>query len=178
MSRPDPTYPSKRVQTADGNFTFRQFFLPVRINEEEVWALLDTGANISIMPKEIANEVIFPHQSPKNRGLYQLAGLIEVPYETYQVNFEILDYIEDTIPALDLEPYIGETHLEKLHQVEFQVPKLTWPEIADKLQSEDPLSIRGDQMSYIILGLYGVLDQLTISFVGNNSVSISPYGPG
>lgn len=178
MASEDPIYPAKRTTLPNEELTFPQFFLPIRINGEEMWALLDTGANVSILPLEIANQVISPADSRVDDGTYPMASIIGVPYVSYELNFEVFEYINNTIPELNLIPYTTEgTVAVELRNVEFHVPQLTWPEIANRLEAEEPLSVHGDELTFAILGLYGVLDQLTLSFVGDNSVQISPVGP-
>lgn len=171
------TYPSKRTPRPGGDFTVRQFILPIEISNHLVWAWLDTGANISILPKEIASDIVPSWKTPKDSGRYKLAGIVEVPYKSYELNFDILEYIDPTIPELDLEPYEEDSiSIIGLQNVEFQVPELTWEEIAERLEATDPLSVHGENLGFVILGLHGVLDQLNLSFVRDNSVSISPHG--
>lgn len=178
MSRKEFVYPAKQTSDPNGEFTIPRFFLPISICDEEMWALLDTGANISILPKELAESVIPRRMSPVDNGKYPLAGIVEVPYTSYEMNFKIFDYIKGTIPNLDLMPYTTRPNIAvELRAVEFQVPEFTWPEIAAKLDAESPLAIYGGEMDFAILGLYGVLDQLTLSFVGDNSVAISAIHP-
>lgn len=178
MPTPDPIYPAKRTQSPGGNFVIRQYFLPIRLNGEEIWALLDTGAHVSILPKSVAEDVLIPSDSAVDSGTYPLAGLVEVPYHSFKLDFEILSCIEGTIPELDIQPYVSESKTNAhLRNVEFQVPILTWPEIGDRMEAEHPVSIRENGMNFVILGLHGVLDQLNLSFTGNNSVSVGPKGP-
>lgn len=178
MHSTDPIYPAKQTYSPDGEFIIPRFFLPIRIHGEEVWALLDTGANISIIPQEISQNIIPQYKTPINQGTYPLAGLVEVPYKSYELDFDILRYIEGTMKELDLMSYADGVEAEVcLRGVEFQVPELTWPEMAEKLEAETPISVHGAKMSFVIFGLYGVLDQMTLSFVGDNSVAISSIGP-
>ncbi len=178
MSSPDPLYPAKRTPSPGGNFTIRQFFLPIRLNGEEIWALLDTGAHISILPKEVADEVLHHYNSPVNEGTYPLARLVNVPFHSYELDFQILEHIDGTIPELDIMPYAEESReTARLRNIEFQVPDLTWAEIGERLNAEDPVSIHAEGFNYVILGLYGVIDQLSVSFVGDNSVTVTPIGP-
>lgn len=174
-----PRYPAKRNASPGGDFTIRQFFLPTRIHNEEVWALLDTGANISIMPKEVADQLLPSYQTPKDRGIYRLAEIVGVPYSTYTIDVQLLDHINGTIQEMDLQPYSdrGES-VANISQVEFQVLDYTWPEIASRLNAEDNISIRGEELSFVIFGLYGILDQLSVTTVGDNSVQVEPIRPG
>jgi len=178
MDRPEPVYPAKRTSSPNGEFAIPQFYLPIRINNNVLWGILDTGANISILPREIADKIVPKRHEEIDSGVYSLAGLVGVPYRSYNLDFEILEYIPETIPELDLTPYSGNHRsVVKVRNVEFQVPQQTWPEMADKLDADPPLNINGSEMNKAILGLYGVLDQLTLSFIGDNSVSISAHGP-
>lgn len=175
MSTPNPTYPATLAASPGGDFTIHRFFLPIRLNDEEMWALIDTGANISILPKEIADLVLTRYQAPINDGEYKLAGMVGVPYESYKLDFEVLGHIPGTMGELDIMPYMDQYQTEIfLRDVEFQVPKFTWSEIASRLESDSPVSIHGSELSYVVLGLYGVLDQMTLSFVGDNSVTVGP----
>lgn len=178
MLSPDPTYPAKRTQSPSGEFIIRQYFLPIRLNGEEIWALLDTGAHISLLPKDVAGNVLTTKNKPIGEGTYSLARLVEVPYKSYNLDFGILPHINDTIPEFKIEPYVDEPRTNaQLRNVEFQVPELTWPEIAERLDADPPVSVRASKLDFIILGLYGVLDQLNVAFTGNNSVSIAPKAP-
>lgn len=169
------TYPSKRTEKPGGDFTIRHFILPIRIRGTPVWAWLDTGANISILPKEIATQELGLRLG-KVEGEYSLAGLVEVPYHTPNLSFDILEYIDGTIPELDIESYRSDGEVAvSMNQVEFQVPTLTWKEMAGNLSAEHPVSIKESRMPFVILGLYGVLDQLNLSFVGNSAVTISNH---
>lgn len=177
MSHQDSLYPAKKTISPGGDFTIRQFFLPIRLNGVEVWALLDTGAHISILPREIADEILTSGNHPEDDGVYPLANVIEVPYQSYELNFQILEHVKGTMPEMNLQPYTNDVSITaNLRNVEFQVPKYTWPEIADRVDS-DSLDINKGRLDYVILGLYGVLDQLVFSFVGGNSVSVSSIGP-
>lgn len=176
MRRPEDryTYPSKRTEKPDGAFTIRQFILPVQLRGSALWAWLDTGANVSILPKEIATTEIGIHLRGEPDGTYALAGLIEVPYHTRHLSMEILDYIESSIKELNLGPYKSDPSVAvSLTEVEFQIPSLTWSEIADKIDVEAPLTKKSQGLPFVILGLYGVLDQLNLTFVGENAVTIS-----
>lgn len=166
-------YPSKRTPSPRDEFTIKQFFLPIRINGEELWALLDTGAQISILPKEIASVIFNRTNKPFDDGTYCLARLIGVPYKSYKLDIEILDYIDETMSELDIMPYAHrDPKSVRLRNIEFQVPQLTWPEIRERLSSEAPVSVESHELDYAILGLHGVLDQLSLSFVGDNSVQV------
>lgn len=178
MSSDEPVYPAKRTTLPDADLTFPQFFLPIRLNGVEMWALLDTGANVSILPKEIAEEVVSHQHRLVDQGTFPLANLIGIPYSCFELDFEILEYIDETIPHLDIMPYTNQPSVAvELRNVEFHVPGLTWPEISEQLTAEEPVAVDGRKLTYAILGLHGVLDQLTMSFVGDNSVRISPVGP-
>lgn len=168
------TYPSKRVPRPGGDFTVRQFILPVEIEGTTLWAWLDTGANVSILPREIAEDITYLQSPQHTDGEYALAGVVNVPYQSHTFDIKILDYIPDTIPELNLEPYTTGSPDVALHlsNVEFQTPIMTWPEIADHLTAESPASLKNNEMKTIILGLHGVLDQLNLSFVVDNAVTI------
>jgi hypothetical protein len=135
---------------------------------------LDTGANVSILPREVASDVTSLRSPQVSDGKYALAGVVEVPYQSYSLDLSILEYINNTIPELNLKPYTRPQVRNAVHLsgVEFQVPVLTWPEIAQKLAAETPMSVRYHEMKTVILGLHGVLDQLNLSFVGDNSVTV------
>lgn len=168
------TYPAKRTEKPGGDFTVRHFILPIKIRGTTLWAWLDTGANISILPKEIAINEIGLNIGSDTDGMYSLAGLVRVPYHSIDLSVNIPKYINNTIPELDLSPYESSSETAvRLQDVNFQVPNLTWSEIADHLQATPPVQIVDSDMPWVILGLYGVLDQLNLSFVGQNSVSIS-----
>lgn len=170
------TYPSKRTERPGGNFTVRQFILPIRLRGHLLWALLDTGANISILPREVADDISNFKVKNSADGEYSLAGLVKVPYQSYKLNFEILEYVEGTIPQLDLSPYKPNPSIAtSLSKVEFQMPLLTWPEIANRLNATSPVSIESAPVPWVILGLYGVLEQLSLSFIGHNSVTLSTF---
>lgn len=178
MPSQDPTYPAKRTPSPGGEFTIQQFFLPIRLNGIEVWALLDTGAHVSILPQEISNEILNRYNRPTDEGTYPLARLVSVPYESYELSFELLQHIDDTIPELDIMPYTKNPGVvTRIQSVEFQVPTLTWNEIASHLDPGDPIQTDGTNPQYVILGLYGVIDQLSLSFVGDNSVTVSTISP-
>lgn len=174
MVRREYTYPSKRVPRPGGDFTVRQFILPVEIKGTAVWAWLDTGANVSILPREIAEDITYLRSTQHTDGEYALAGVVDVPYQSYTFDLDILDYIPNTIPELDLEPYTTDSAevAVPLTDVEFQTPIMTWPEIADHLTAEPPVALKRHGMNTIILGLHGVLDQLNLSFVADNAVTI------
>lgn len=175
--RKEFTYPAKKVERAGGDFTVKQFILPVEIRGEALWALLDTGANVSILPQELASDVLGLRTNQAAHGRYDLAGLVSVPYETHSLNVKILEYIQNTIPELRISDYdAGPTRTAvHLRNVEFQTPIFTWEEIAAHLTSTPPIALKSVNMRWVILGLYGVLEQLNISFVGDNSVSIQSY---
>lgn len=170
------TYPSKRTERPDSDFTVRTFILPVQIRNSVRWAWLDTGANVSILPREIARDLIRLRSSSHSEGEYSLAGLVKIPYQSYSMDVNILEYIPDTIPQMDLDPYqTSSSPAVTLNNVDFQVPTMTWPEIADRIEASSPISLEDTEMGWVILGLYGVLEQLSLSFVGNNAVTLSTY---
>lgn len=178
MQPTDPLYPAKKTISPGDEFTIRQFFLPIRLNGEEIWALLDTGAHVSILPKEVAGNVLTGYNSPVGNGTFPLARLVSVPYRSYELDFEIFHPIAGTIKELDILPYAENPSINaQLRGVEFQVPDYSWPEMAQKLNAESPMSIESYPLNYVILGLYGVLDQLAVSFVGDNSVSVGSIPP-
>lgn len=173
-----PRYPSKLNNDPDGDFTIPQFFLPTRIFGEEVWALLDTGANISIVPKTVADQLLPAYAAPIGSGEYMLADLVGVPYSTYSVDVQLLKHINGTIQEMDLRPYSenGEP-ITTLNQVEVQVPHYTWPEIADRLHADGDISAEGEELNYVIFGLDGILDRLSVTTVGDNLIQVEPVEP-
>lgn len=170
------TYPSKRVERINSDVTARTFILPIVLHNTVRWAWLDTGANVSILPREIAEEIINLRPRGSIDGEYALAGVIRIPYQSYTLNVDILEYINDTIPNMDLTPYNRSSPTAvSLSNVRFRVPTMRWPEIADKIHTETPVTIDNGEMGWVILGLSGVLEQLSLTFVGNNAVTISSY---
>ena len=176
MRHKDPIYPAKKNLSPEGNFIVPQFFLPIRLNGEEIWALLDTGAHVSILPKEVSDNVLSHFASTEDSGNFSLARLIQVPYESYKLDFQILEHIPDTIPNLNIQPYTEDPNVvASLSRVEFQKPTKSWPEIAEEIYTNSPIEVvDATELDYVILGLYGVLDQLAVSFVGDNSIRIGP----
>lgn len=170
------TYPSKKLPNPGGDFTVRQFILPIEIRNTVLWGWLDTGANISILPKEIAERSLGMNIGTKADGGYNLAGMVRVPYQTHKMDVNIFDYIEDSIKELNDEVYSSEGEIAfSLTQVEFQVPTLTWPEIADRLTATEPMFIVDEPMPWVILGSKGVLELLNLTMSGNNALRVSSY---
>lgn len=170
-------YPSKAVPRPGGDFVVRQFILPIEIGNEILWAMLDTGANVSILPRELAREFISLRSTEDIDGEYTLAGVVNVPYQTYNLETNLLNHISGTIEELNLEPYETDSVSKiSLNEVEFQVPTLSWAEIAHSLEANGETSISTREMRRVILGLHGVIDQVNLSITNDNCVTVQPYG--
>lgn len=168
-------YPSKRLPEPGGDFIVHQFIIPIRINRTILWGWLDTGANVSIIPKEIASQDLGLNVDDDADGAYDLATMIRVPYKTYSFDLEILEYIDGTMPMLHDVPYrfSGEAEII-LEDLDFQVLTLSWKEIAQKLRPSPPLHSISVSMPWVILGSDSVLEQLHIEMDGYEEVFISP----
>lgn len=158
-----------------GQFTVRQFILPIQINGTPLWGWLDTGANVSIIPKEVATSELGMSITDRADGGYDLANLVRVPYQSHTFDVGFFDHIDGTIRRLDDEPYQRGAGINfRIFDVEFQIPTLTWPEIAAKIVPQKPTMVVDNPIPWVILGSDGVIEKLHLSIVGDNAVTVSP----
>lgn len=178
MFPPQATYPSKRVP-GGGTLTTRQFVLPLRIQGSLLWGVLDTGARISVLPKELADAKLGISPVPHvGQDAFPFAQFVEVPYETREFTVDILEPDGAAIRALDFAEYEDIQKTFRIPDVEFKIPALSYPEIADRLDATAPVDIKRAPLRFAILGVYGLLEDLNVSFVSDNAVTISQHEQG
>lgn len=176
MILPKTTYPSKRLSDPGGDFLVRQFIVPIQIGDTALWGWPDTGANVSIMPKELAEGHLGMEIDSQADGGYNLAGLIRVPYKTHEFNVGFYRHIGGTIKTLDQQEYVGQDEVEfTIEQVEFQIPIYTWEEIGESLGSSEDIMFLESPMPMVILGAKGVLENVQLTTFGNEFIILSPY---
>lgn len=177
MTLPEFTYPVKRFPNHSGERTFRQFILPIRIRGEPMWGVIDTGANVSILPKPQAEALGLKPTNRAAEDSYAVAGILQVPYISEQLTLEILEPDEQAIHELDIERYDDASPVAMVRgDVLFQVPHYSYPELAQMIDASGPVEALSQPLGWVILGVEGVIESLNMTFVRDNAVTIQSYG--
>lgn len=177
MTLPEYTYPVKRFPSHSGERTFRQFILPIRIRGAPMWGVIDTGANVSILPKPQAEALGLQPSSRQAEDSYAVAGILQVPYISDRLKVEILEPDDQAIHELDIGRYDDSASAAMVRDdVLFQIPHYSYPELAQMIESTGAVEALSQPLGWVILGVEGVIESLNMTFVSDNAVTIQRHG--
>lgn len=139
----------------DGIF-YERYPVPIEINGERLWAVIDTGAPKNLIPLEAARKIGLDFDRNETTKYPLLSG-IEVEYFDVEMDITVMEYSEPVWSRFNLTEYEYLTNKTAfvLDSMDFRVPNITWSELHDSVEvNHENLSMSDSRSApLIILGV-------------------------